>query len=80
MKLFRYRAPSINTVMGVTKYKRRAKRALGISQAQAWTKPSRVKQRIKAKAGLYSPTARAVRQTVNGAVPTPLGLSGSRRR
>ncbi len=54
MKLMRYRRPSLNTLFGVTRVKRKVKRELGISQVQAWTKPSRVKQRAKYRLGLYS--------------------------
>ena len=79
MKLFRYRRPSLNNVLGVTKAKRRVKRSLGISQVQAWTKPSRVKQKVKYRAGLYSPVARAVRQTSKGKVPTLFGLFSRKR-
>jgi hypothetical protein len=43
MKMFRYRAPSMKTVLGVTAAERRVKRSLGISQVQAWTKPSRMR-------------------------------------
>ncbi|HEY3549414.1 MAG TPA: hypothetical protein VGK17_25365 [Propionicimonas sp.] len=74
MKLFRYRKPSLSTLLGVTKAKRRVKRQMGISQVQAWTKPSRVKQRAKYRLGLYSPAVRAVRQTSKGKVPGPLGF------
>lgn len=74
MKLFRYKKPSMRTVLGATKYKRRVKRTLGISQVQAWTKPSRVKQRVKYSVGLYSPAMRIIRQTSRGKIPTFLGL------
>lgn len=79
MKFMRYRRPSLNTLLGVTKVKRRAKRGLGISQVQAWTKPSRVKQRAKHRLGLYSPAVRAVRQTSKGKVPTLFGLFTKRK-
>ena len=79
MKLFRYRKPSLNTLLGVTAAKRRVKRELGISQVEAWTKPSRVKQRVKQQIGLYSPVARVVRQTARGNLPSFLGLFGKRR-
>ena len=79
MKLFRYRKPSLNQVLGVTAAKRRVKRELGISQVQAWTKPARVKQRMKSKVGLYSPAARVVRQTITGRFPSLLGLFGKKR-
>jgi hypothetical protein len=74
MKVFRYRKPSLKTVLGLTASKRQAKRSLGISQVQAWTKPSRIKQRVKYRLGLYSPVARTVRQTSKGRFPTLFGL------
>ena len=79
MKLFRYRRPSLSQLLGITAAKRRVKRELGISQVEAWTKPSRVKQRIKQQAGLYSPEVRAIRQTAQGNFPTFLGLFGKKR-
>ena len=79
MKLFRYRKPSLNTLLGVTAAKRRVKRELGISQVEAWTKPSRVKQRVKQQIGLYSPVARVVRQTAKGNLPSLLGMFGRKR-
>jgi len=74
MKLFRYRKPSIKSIIGYTGAKRRLKRSLGISQVQAWTKPSRVKQRVKYRLGLYSPIARIVRNTAKGKFPSFLGI------
>lgn len=79
MKLLRYRTPSMKTVLGVTAAKRKVKRSLGISQVEAWTKPSRIKQRVKAKAGIYSPVARAIRQSARGRFPSFLGLFGRKR-
>lgn len=74
MKLFRYRKPSVNTLLGITKTKRRFKKSTGISTVKRYTKPSRIKQRYKQKFGLYSPLARTVRQTSKGNFPTFLGL------
>lgn len=74
MKLIRYRRPSLNTMMGVTAEKRRIKRSLGISQVQAWAKPSRVRQRAKYRLGLYSPAMRIIRNSAKGHYPTLLGL------
>lgn len=74
MKLFRYRKPSLRTLTGYTAAKRRVKRELGISQVEAWTKPSRIKQRAKQELGLNSPAARVIRQTAKGNLPTFLGL------
>ena len=79
MKLFRYRRPSVNTLLGVTRAKRQLKRELGISQVQAWTKPSRVKQRIKYSVGLYTPEMRVIRQTSQGKIPSFLGLFTKRK-
>ncbi len=79
MKVFRYRKPSVNTILGITTAKRRVKRELGISQVEAWTKPARVRQRLKQRVGLYSPAARVVRQTLHGKFPSFLGLFGRRR-
>lgn len=79
MKLIRYRRPSLNTVLGITKEKRRIKRELGISQVQAWTKPSRVKQRAKYRVGYYSPTMRVIRNTSKGKFPSFLGLFTKKR-
>lgn len=74
MKLFRYRKPSLSNLFGITRAKRRVKRSLGISQVEAWTKPSRLKQKVKYEAGLYSTPVRIVRQTSKGKVPTFLGI------
>ena len=74
MKLLRYRRPSLRNLTGHTRVKRQAKRELGISQVQAWTKPSRVKQRAKQLVGYCSPTMRLVRNTTKGRFPSFLGL------
>ena len=80
MKLLRYRRPSLRQLAGYTTAKRRVKRSLGISQVQALTKPSRIKQRAKAKVGLYSQPARVIRQTFRGNFPTLFGLFGRKLR
>jgi hypothetical protein len=54
MKMFRYRAPSMKTVFGVTAAKRSVKRDLGITQVQAWTEPSRVKQKVNREGSLFA--------------------------
>ena len=79
MKLIRYRKPSINTILGITKAKRRLKRQLGISQVQAWTKPSRVKQRLKYRMGWYTPQMRVIRNTAKGRFPSLLGIFSRKR-
>jgi hypothetical protein len=79
MKLIRYRKPSINRMFGITTEKRRIKRSLGISQFQGWTRPSRIKQRMKYRAGWYSPQMRIIRNTSKGKFPSFLGLFGKKR-
>jgi len=79
MKLIRYRKPSMNTILGITKAKRRLKRQLGISQVQAWTKPSRVKQRLKYRIGWYTPQMRVIRNTAKGRFPSLLGIFSRKR-
>jgi hypothetical protein len=74
MRIFRYRKPSLSTLVGVTAAKRRVKRSLGISQVEGFIEPSRLKQKIKYRAGLYTPVARAIRQTARGKFRTPFGL------
>jgi len=74
MKLIRYRKPSVKTLLGYTRAKRKLRRAVGISQVEGWTRPSRVKQRIKYPLGLYSPAVRIIRNTTKGRFPSFLGL------
>ncbi len=79
MKLLRYRRPSFRTMVGYTAAVRQVRRATGISTFQRYTNPSRIKQRLKQRAGLYSPPMRVIRQTSRGRFPSFLGLFGSRR-
>jgi hypothetical protein len=74
MRIFRYRKSSLRRLLGVTAAKRNIKRALGISPAEGFIDPSRLKQKIKYRAGLYTPIARAIRQTAKGRFRTPFGL------
>ncbi|KKP87234.1 MAG: hypothetical protein UR89_C0004G0023 [Candidatus Roizmanbacteria bacterium GW2011_GWA2_35_8] len=78
MKLFRYRKPSINNVLGITKIKRTFRKASGLSTIEQFTKPSRIKQLIKQKVGIYSPTMTVVRQTSKGKLPTFFGIFGKK--
>ena len=62
MKLFRYRRPSLKTLLGVTKAKKRIKRELGITAAlkpfRWWTN---TKRRVKRKVGYESAAGRVFR-------------------
>ena len=70
MKLFRYHRSSLNTLLGVTKAKKRTKKGLGITDVlkpfRAWTN---AKRRFKRKIGYESETGRLIR---NG-LPRPGG-------
>lgn len=66
-------------MLGITTEKRHIKRSLGISQVQAWTRPSRIKQHAKYKMGWYTPQMRVIRNTAKGKYPSFLGLFDSKR-
>jgi hypothetical protein len=70
MKLFRHRRPSLKTLLGVTRAKKKLKRELGITEAMKpfrfWTNQ---KRRLKRKVGYESTPGRIMR---NG-LPTPGG-------
>ena len=70
MRLFRYRRPSLNTLLGITKAKKRIKKELGITEAMKpfrwWTN---TKRRFKRKIGYESEAGRLIR---NG-LPRPGG-------
>ena len=62
MRLFRYRRPSLRTLLGVTKAKKRIKKELGITAAlkpfRFWTN---AKRRFKRRIGYESEAGRLVR-------------------
>jgi hypothetical protein len=62
MKVFRYRRPSLRTLLGITKAKKRIKKELGITDAlkhfRAWTN---AKRQLKRKIGYESAAGRLVR-------------------
>jgi hypothetical protein len=72
MKLFRYRRPSLKTLLGITKAKKRLKKNLGIT---ALLKPFRwwgnTKRTFKRRIGYESPAGRILR---NG-LPRPGGCA-----
>lgn len=71
MRLFRYRKPSVKTLLGVTKAKKTLKRKTGITKA---TRPFRAltnaERRVKRKLGYYSKPAKLIRHK---RPPTPFG-------
>ncbi len=74
MKLLRYRKPSINRLLGITKAKRAVRKATGLSTVARYASPSRIKQRAKQKVGLYSPTMKVLRETARLRFPSFFGL------
>jgi hypothetical protein len=74
MPEMRYRKPSVKTMLGVTKWKKRVKKALGIT---AVMKPFRMignyKRKVLRQAGYYRPEMKAMRAMKKGQVAGPLG-------
>lgn len=74
MPEMRYRKPSARTLLGLTRLKKRAKKALGINKL-LW--PFRAvgnyKRRMLRRAGYYSPEMKMLRAARRGQVPGPLG-------
>ena len=72
MKLFRYRKPSVKTMLGVTKAKKRLKKQLGITAAMKpfrWT--TNQKRRLKRRIGYESRAGRMLRH----GPPRPVGCA-----
>jgi hypothetical protein len=70
MKLFHYRKPSLNTILGITKAKKQIKNDLGIYKVtRILNFPTNLKRRALRKVGYYSEPAKILR---NG-LPKPGG-------
>ena len=55
MRLFRYRRPSVKTLIGVTRAKKRFNRATGITAVKRpFRAPGNFKRRVLRRAGYYS--------------------------
>jgi len=55
MRLLRYRRPSVKTMLGVTKAKKRIKKQLGVNTVMApFRAPGNMKRRVLRRAGYYS--------------------------
>ena len=81
MKLFRYRRPSLNTLLGITKAKKRIKKELGITDAlkpfRWWTN---TKRRFKRKMGYESEAGRLIRNGLpkpGGCLVVVIGMVGT---
>jgi len=55
MRLFRYRRPSVKTIVGVTRAKKRFNRAVGITAVKRpFRAPGNFKRRVLRRSGYYS--------------------------
>lgn len=55
MRLFRYRRPSVKTMLGITKAKKRLKKDLGITAVmRPFRAPGNMKRRALRRVGYYS--------------------------
>lgn len=55
MRLFRYRRPSVKTMLGVTRAKKRLNRQLGITAIKRpFRAPGNMQRRVLRRAGYYS--------------------------
>lgn len=70
----RYRKPSLKTIVGVTRWKKRTKKAVGIT---ALLRPFRAfgnyKRRLLRRVGYYGPPMKLLRSMKRGQVPGPIG-------
>lgn len=74
MEGMRYRKPSVKTVLGVTTWKKRLNRALGITTLlRPFRALKNYQRRLLRRAGYYSPAMKALRAAQRGQVPGPIG-------
>ena len=70
----RYRKPSVKTVLGVTKLKKRVKKSLGLNKLLwPFRAVNNYQRRILRRAGYYSPELKALRAAKQGKVAGPIG-------
>jgi hypothetical protein len=74
MANMRYRKPSVKTVLGVTKLKKRVKKALGINAVLApFRAVNNYQRRMLRRAGYYNPEMKALRAAKKGQIAGPIG-------
>ena len=67
MDEMRYRKPSVKTVLGITKMKKRLNKALGINKLLApFRAVGNYQRRLLRRAGYYSPEMKALRAAKRG--------------
>jgi hypothetical protein len=74
MANMRYRKPSVKSLLGITKMKKRVKKALGINKVLApFRAVNNYQRRMLRRAGYYSPEMKMMRAAKRGQAPGPIG-------
>jgi hypothetical protein len=74
MSNIRYRKPSVKSLLGITKMKKRVKKALGINKVLApFRAVNNYQRRMLRRAGYYSPEMKMMRAAKRGQAPGPIG-------
>ncbi len=74
MSNMRYRKPSVRSLLGMTRLKKRVKKALGINKLLApFRAIKNYQRRLLRRAGYYSPELKMMRAVKRGQVPGPIG-------
>ncbi|HEY7356658.1 MAG TPA: hypothetical protein VH590_09335, partial [Ktedonobacterales bacterium] len=74
MSNMRYRKPSVKSLLGITKLKKRVKKALGVNKVLApFRAVNNYQRRMLRRAGYYSPEMKMMRAAKRGQAPGPIG-------
>lgn len=74
MSNMRYRKPSVSSLLGITRLKKRVKKALGINKVLApFRAVSNYQRRMLRRAGYYRPELKMMRAVKRGQAPGPIG-------
>ncbi|HEU5368157.1 MAG TPA: hypothetical protein VFU69_06820 [Ktedonobacterales bacterium] len=74
MSNIRYRKPSVKSLLGITRLKKRVKKALGINKVLApFRAVNNYQRRMLRRAGYYSPEMKMMRAAKRGQAPGPIG-------
>jgi hypothetical protein len=74
MSNMRYRKPSVSSLLGITRLKKRVKKALGINKLLwPFRAVNNYQRRVLRRAGYYNPELKMMRAVKRGQVPGPIG-------
>ena len=74
MSNMRYRKPSVSSLLGITRLKKRVKKALGINKVLApFRAVNNYQRRMLRRAGYYNPELKMMRAVKRGQAPGPIG-------